>query len=241
MPIQSGASMNFPGDPLLSERQQELKNKYLIHLQPAIIRHGLSRLKIDDIVRFMGISKATFYKYFSSKEDVIRQGIDLTVSYFKQAEALILDESTSLLLRFQHTFTQSLIIASFLPDTFLLDLKQTYPALWERFKQAQQIWQQRLERFYKQGIEQDIFHPINPIIAVLQHDLLLRTMMDPSFLMEHDTTLKTLLYDYYESQKYQWLPSEMANQLDDMFVKEYIDKLVRSISLGMQIGSFDEC
>jgi hypothetical protein len=66
-------------------------------------------------------------------------------------------------------------------------------------------------------------------------------MMDPSFLMEHDTTLKTLLYDYYESQKYQWLPSETARQLDDTFVKEYIDKLVRSISLGMQIGSFDEC
>src|SRR5579884_39941 len=134
----SGECMEVESNSSLSERRQELKNKYLTRLQPAIKHSGLSHLKIDDIVRFMGISKATFYKYFSSKEDVIEQGTELVASYFKQAATLISNESSSHLQRFQNAFTQSLVLAVSFPDTFLLDLKQTYPLLWERVKQAKQ-------------------------------------------------------------------------------------------------------
>ena len=58
--------------------------------------------------------------------------------------------------------------------------------------------------------------------------------MDPVFLMEHDLPLRTLLYDYYELQKYQWLVPGVSQQLDDAPVKEYIDMMARKISLGMR-------
>lgn len=215
-------------------RRQALKSKYLERLLPAIKHHGLSHLRIDDLARFMDISKATFYKYFSSKEEVIEEVVDLVVSYFEQATTLIGDESSSHLLRFQNAFAQSLLIASYLPDTFLLDLKQTLPLLWERIKQAQQERQQQLQQFYEQGIALGIFYPINPVLVVLQNELLLRNIMDPIFLMEHDLTLRALLYDYYELQKYQWLPPEIFRQMDDTPVKAYIDKMARKISLGMR-------
>ncbi len=221
----------------VNERRQELKSKYLERLLPMIKYHGLSHLRIDDIVRFMDISKATFYKYFSSKEEVIEEVVDLIVSYFKQASILIGDESSSHLLRFQNAFAQSLLIASYLPDTFLLDLKQISPQLWERIKQAQQERQQLLQQFYEQGIAQGIFNPIRPVLVVLQNELLLRNIMDPIFLMERDLTLRALLYDYYELQKYQWLPSEIFGQMDDTPVREYIDMMARKISLGMRSES----
>ncbi len=225
--------MEVESNSSLSERRQELKNKYLTRLQPAIKHSGLSHLKIDDIVRFMGISKATFYKYFSSKEDVIEQGTELVASYFKQAATLISNESSSHLQRFQNAFTQSLVLAVSFPDTFLLDLKQTYPLLWERVKQAKQEWQQQLELFYQQGIALGIFHPVSRVLVVLQHDLLMHTILDPAFLMEHDVTLRRLLYDYYELLKYQCLPPEIFAQMDDTPVKEFIDKMARKISLGI--------
>ncbi|HTK09935.1 MAG TPA: TetR/AcrR family transcriptional regulator [Ktedonobacteraceae bacterium] len=225
--------MDIESSALPNARRQELKVKYLTRLLPVIKQQGLSHLKIDDMVRFMGISKATFYKYFSSKEDVLEQGVGLVVGYFQQATTLIGDDSSSHLLRFQNAFAQSLFIASYFPDTFLLELKQTFPLLWERIKQAQQERQQQLQQFYEQGIALGIFHPIKPVLAVLQNDLFLRNIMDPIFLMEHDLTLRALLYDYYELQKYQWLPTEISRQLDDAPVREYIDKIVRKISLGI--------
>jgi AcrR family transcriptional regulator len=201
---------------------------------PVISHQGLSQLKIDDLVRFMCISKATFYKYFSSKEELTEQVADLVVSYFKEAATLIGDESSSYLLRFQDAFAQSLLIASYQPDAFLLDLKQTAPASWERVQQAQQERQQQLQQFYEQGIAQGIFNPIRPVLVMLQNELVLRNIMDPAFLMQHDLTLRALLYDYYELQKYQWLPPEIFKQMDDTPARDYIDKMVRHISLGMR-------
>lgn len=226
MDVESGSS----GE----ERRQELKNKYLLRLLPVIKHQGLSHLRIDDIVRFMGISKATFYKYFSSKEDVIEQAVEHAVAYLQEAVTLIGDESSSHLLRFQNAFAQSVLIASYISDIILLDLKQSFPLLWERVKQAQQEQQQQLQQFYKQGIEQGIFNPINPVLTVLQNELLLSNILDPVFLMEHNLTLKGVLYDYYEIQKYQWLPREVARHIDDTPVREYIDMIVRKISLGIR-------
>lgn len=69
---------------------------------------------------------------------------------------------------------------------------------------------------------------------MLQDELLLRNLLDPVFLMEHDLTLRTLLYDYYELQKYQWLVPAAREQVDDGPIKEYIDMMARKIALGMR-------
>ena len=226
--------MEVENNDALSKRRQEVKRKYLAKLLPIIKHRGLSHMKIDDIVRSMDISKATFYKHFSSKEEVVEQVADMVVGYLQQATTLIGDESSPYLQRFQNAFAQSLLIASYLSDTFLLDLKQVFPTSWERVKQAQQERGRQLQRFYEQGIAAGVFQPISPVLAILQDELLLRSIMDPVFLMEHDLSLRTLLYDYYELQKYQWLVPGVSQQLDDAPVKEYIDMMARKISLGMR-------
>ena len=220
--------------------RQDLKEKYLVKLLPVIKHRGFSHLRIDDMARYMDISKATFYKYFSSKEEVIEQVVDIVVAYFQQASTMIGEEASSYLLRFQHAFGQAVLIASYLSDAFVLDLKQVFPSLWERVRQAQQERQRQLQQFFEQGIASGVFQPLNPVLTTLQDELLLRNIMDPVFLMEHDLTLRVLLYDYYELQKYQWLAPEVRAQLDDAPVKEYIDMMARKISLGMRLdGSPD--
>lgn len=52
----------------------------------------------------------------------------------------------------QNIFGQSLLIASYLSDAFLLDLKQVFPSLWERVRQVQQERQDQLQKFYEHGI-----------------------------------------------------------------------------------------
>lgn len=229
--------MEVENNDVISTRRQEVQRKYLTRLLPVIKHRGLSHMKIDDIVRSMDISKATFYKHFSSKEEVIERVVDMVVGYLSDASTLIGDESAPYPQRFQNAFAQSLLIASYLSEVFLLDLKQAFPPLWERIKQAQQKRQRQLQQFYEQGIAAGAFQSISPVLAILQDELLLRNIMDPVFLMEHDLTLRKLLYDYYELQKYQWLTPDVAQHIDDTPVKEYIDMMARKISLGMRSES----
>ena len=55
--------------------------------------------------------------------------------------------------------------------------------------------------------------------------------------MEHDQTLRALLYDYYDLQKYQWLAPEVRAQVDDGPVREFIEMMARKISLSMRSES----
>ncbi|HAG98454.1 MAG TPA: hypothetical protein DDW33_03855 [Ktedonobacter sp.] len=77
--------------------------------------------------------------------------------------------------------------------------------------------------------------PFHTILLILQDELLLQRIIDPVFLVEHDLTLRALLYDYYELQKYQWLAPEVRKQVDDAPIREYIDMMARKISLGMHV------
>lgn len=227
--------MNVESDDIAHGPRQDLKEKYLLRLLPVIKHRGFSHFRIDDMARYMDISKATFYKYFSSKEEVIEQVVEMVVAYFHQASSLLGEASSSYTQRFQHSFAQAVLIASYLSDAFVLDLKHVFPQLWERVKQAQQERQQHLQHFYEQGIAASVFQPVNLVLATLQEELVLRSIMDPVFLMEHDLTLRALLYDYYEMQKYLWLVPDVRIQVDDAPVKEYIDMMVRKISLSMHL------
>ncbi|GAC1366905.1 MAG: TetR/AcrR family transcriptional regulator [Ktedonobacteraceae bacterium] len=220
----------------LAGPRQDIKEKYLVKLLPVIKQRGLNRLRVEDIVRYMDISKATFYKYFSSKEEVIEQVVDMIVAYFQRASSVLGEESVSHLQRFQHAFEQAVFIASYLSEAFMLDLRQLFPPLWERINQAQQARQRQLQQFYEQGSASGVFQPLNPVLVTLQNELLLRRIMDPIFLMEQGLTLRALLNDYYELQKYQWLAPDIRTQLDDAPVKEYIDKMAHKISLGIRLN-----
>ena len=227
--------MNAESNDTTHGPRPDAKEKYLLKLLPVIKHRGFSHLRIDDIARYMDISKATFYKYFSSKEEVIEQVVAMVVAYFHQTSTLLADTSLSYLQRFQHSFGQAVFIASYLSDAFVHDLKHVFPHLWERVKQAQQERQQHLQHFYEQGIAAGVFQPVSFVMATLQEELFLPGIMDPVFLMEHDLTLRALLYDYYELQKYQWLAPDVRVQVDDAPIKEYIDMMVRKISLGMHL------
>lgn len=226
--------MESEGNEIVNGQLTDAQSKYLIKLLPVIKQRGFSHLRIDDIARYMDISKATFYKHFASKEQVLELVVAMICDYLNKVTTMIEDEATSYVKRFQNAFGQSLFIASYLSDTFLLDLKQMFPVFWERIKQVQQERQHRLQRFYEQGVRAEVFQPLNAVLMVLQEELVLRNIMDPVLLMEHDLTLRTALYDYYELQKYQWLVPELRKQVDDAPMKEYIDLMARKISLSIR-------
>lgn len=215
-------------------RPHDVKMKYLVKLLPLIQSRGFSQVRIDAIVHAMDISKATFYKHFTSKEDVIAQIVDMVATHFQETTTLIDDSAIPFEERFQRIFEQSLLIATYLTDVFLHDLQQTFPVFWEQIKHAQRERQRHLETFFAQGVAAGVFQPIPQALVVLQDEVLLRTLLDPLFLMEHDLTLRTGLEAYYELQKYQWCVATVRERLDDTTVKAYIALMAGKIASSMR-------
>ncbi|MFD1954580.1 TetR/AcrR family transcriptional regulator [Paenibacillus thailandensis] len=203
---------------------------YVEKIKPIIRRTKFSQLKVDDLAKYMDISKVTLYKHFSSKDDIIERVVDYYIDYSKKADAMAKDDSVSFLDRFQITFLQSLMCAMYISDLFLQDLKEFYPHHFENLSVALQNRNKSLQTFFESGMEQQIFNRLNAVLFMVQDDAVLRRLIEPSFSIQYDITLKQAIMDFYHMKKYQLLKPEFLKMIDDSNMEGKIVHILQTIS-----------
>lgn len=204
--------------------------KYIEKIKPVIRKTKFSQLKVDDLAKYMDISKVTLYKYFASKDDIIEQVVDYYMDYSKKADATANDDSVSFLERFQITFLQSLMCAVYISDLFLQDLKEFYPHHFDNLSVALQNRNKNLQAFFESGMEQQIFNKLNAVLSMVQDDAVLRRFIEPSFSIQYDITLKQAIMDYYRMKQYQLLKPEYLKKIDDSHMEGEIVHILQTIS-----------
>jgi AcrR family transcriptional regulator len=206
------------------------EDAYIQKIKPVIRRIKFSQLKIDDIAKYMDISKVTLYKNFSSKDEIIQQVVKYDIKYLQEADNDVKDDSVSFVERFQKTFVKSLIGVIYISDLFLHDLKEFYPHHFENLAAAQQTRNKNLQAFFESGMDQKIFNRMNAVLFMVQDDAVLRRIMEPSFSIQYDVTLKQAITDFYKMKQYQLLKPEYLDTVDDSVFEEWIVKIWQTIS-----------
>ncbi|MFB6467415.1 TetR/AcrR family transcriptional regulator [Cytobacillus sp. Hz8] len=205
-------------------------DQYIEKIKPVIRRNKFSQLKIDDIAKYMDISKVTLYKHFSSKDEIIQRVVMYYINYLQGADTVVKDDSVSYVERFQMTFLQSLICVTFISDLFLSDLKEFYPHHFEDLAAAQQSRIKKLQTFFESGMKQKIFNKLNAVLFMVQDDAVLRRFMEPSFSIQYDVTLKQAIIDFYKMKQYQLLKPEHLDTVDDSVIEKEVSKVLQTIS-----------
>lgn len=204
---------------------------YINKIKPVIRKTRFSQLKIDDIAKYMDISKVTLYKHFSSKDEIIEQVVEYGVNYLQQADADVNDDSVSFIERYQKTFLQSLICVIYFSDLFLQDLKEYYPHLFETISVAKQNRNTNLQTFFESGMDKEIFNKIHAMLSLVQDDATLRRIMEPTFSIQwYDLTLKQAVMEFYKMKRYQVIRPEHLDSVDDSDIEKEIVRILQSIS-----------
>ncbi|GJM78516.1 hypothetical protein HMSSN139_10120 [Paenibacillus sp. HMSSN-139] len=68
--------------------QNKTKSKMLKKLAAVTKKEGFQSLRMDDIAKAMDVSRATMYKYFSSKDEVVEE---LVQTYEDYIDGLVLE------------------------------------------------------------------------------------------------------------------------------------------------------
>lgn len=206
-------------------------NHYLNKIKPIVRKTKFSQMKIDDIAKYMDISKVTLYKHFSSKDDIIEQVVEYEIQYLQQADLIVNDDSLSFVDRFQKTFLQSLLCVVYLSDLFLQDLKEFYPALYEKLVIAQQNRNKNLQNFFEAGMDEKVFNRMNAVLSLVQDDATLRRIMEPTFSIQwYDLTLKQAIIEYYKMKQYQMIRPEHLDTIDDSNFESQVAEILQTIS-----------
>lgn len=184
---------------------------FLIKLAPALRVHGLAGLRVEDMARHMDISRATFYKYFSSKDDVVTQFVDLC------NQQLISNQPTSdgpvdvawYLAVVQRMF----LLATFGPARLVNDIATLYPQAWDNVQRALLARNHRLAAAYRQAMADGILRPACPYILIAQDEQFFEQISRPTFLVRHNISATQAVNGYFVmrigqlfAKPDQWLP-----------------------------------
>ncbi|WP_274648658.1 TetR/AcrR family transcriptional regulator [Paenibacillus humicola] len=212
----------------------ECKTRFAAKLLHPIKSSGFQSLRMDDISKYMDISKATLYKYFSSKEEIVTLLVERLIENVVEVYKQYLNEpDVPFGEKFQRSFTQTMLIVNYASDPFLNDLRETLPAQYERMDAAIGQRNERLREFYEAGMETGAFYKQNPVLLIIQDELMFRSLIDPVYLMKRNLTLRGALYDYYLIKKRQLLTPQAAERVDDNEMNAKMETLVKKIMHGI--------
>ncbi|OKP97963.1 TetR/AcrR family transcriptional regulator [Paenibacillus sp. P46E] len=217
------------------ERQNEKQHNMRITLTSRLLtyvkKNGFQSLKMDEIAKIMDISRATLYKYFSTKEDIITFIVSLCVEYIHE----IIEDSDAdqvIVQRFQQTFEQTILLKEFFTDIFLKDLESSYPENYEQLKESMKQREYQELAFYDEGIKEGFFNKIDGRLIVMQ-DEILRNILDVKYLVENHLTVYEVLLDYYNLKKIQLFKPDKIKMIDDNLMIPKIEYMAQKISKNL--------
>jgi AcrR family transcriptional regulator len=212
---------------ILESQQDITKNKLLKKLLSSVIVDGFQHLRMDDIAKNMAVSRATMYKHFSSKEEVIEGVVRIFIDYLEKLEDRTKEDDEKMFaIWFQKLFEQSVNLVGKITDVFLKDLQAAYPDLYDALKSTLNKREKMTFEFYQDGKNKGIFNLINEKFILLQDNILLREIIDTKFLLYNQMSIEQALYDYYQFKKIQLFKAEKLSIVDDSSMKPIIDHLV---------------
>jgi AcrR family transcriptional regulator len=152
-----------------------------------LYQYGFSRTTTDEIASLAGMSKATLYKYFSSKEDLLREIVFGVLGEIETGVNLvILDEEKDFVEKLRDLLTFiGLKLAEM--GRLLLDVQKNAPLVWkeiEAFRRDRIL--SKLNRVIKEGIDAGVFRPdFNQDLLVLMYVTLIQNIMNPATLVRY--------------------------------------------------------
>ncbi len=175
-------------------KMNEWLKSLLIQLQSV----ELADLTIDDLAILSSKSKATIYKYFESKEEVIlgacQTRIDAVTPIMEQ---ILQDTSTPVEIRYQQLIEEFASRLSDITISFFHDVHTYYPTAWKAINGVSELFVTSLEVLYRQGIDKGLFQPINiELLKTLDRFFVTQVITNQTIFKDPEYTLDYLVKDY---------------------------------------------
>lgn len=176
----------------------ELKKVWISRISSLFLQQGFTIFTMDEIAARLRISKATLYKYYSSKEEILDEVVHQKILEIEALEPLLEDNQLDFTERFFDVIKSASILLAEFSSQFILNIKQKYPELWERIENFQIRALGAAERFYQHGIDKGIIHnTVNPKLIALMDKIFIHAAANPNFLKEHDISMEEAFNGFF--------------------------------------------
>lgn len=167
--------------------ENKTKNRILEKASELFLDYGYSRVTMDEICRSLVMSRKTMYKYFSNKEDLLREVlINRSKCKGMALDNILQDETMDFMSKFRKMIEY---ISKENPRErihFMHDVKTNAPNVWQELvKKRNEDIPIRMRNFIKVGIKQGIVKKnINTELFTRMYLGIVNELMNPEVLLE---------------------------------------------------------
>lgn len=176
--------------------------KWVETLMPHFLERGIKEVPIDEVVVLLGKSKATVYKHFESHHEIVSLVIAKKLENLQHFAPILQDESKSYKERYILAVAYISKHLGDVSNTFLSDLKNFYPDLWELINGFKQLALNELRQFYVKGVLDRAFEDLNPDLLVLSDELFFDALTNPEYLTSKGLNLQAAFESYFQMRFY---------------------------------------
>lgn len=159
------------------------------------LREGFAKISVDELTSELAISKKTFYKYFTSKEDLLTQIMDRLVAGIRTRFLTIIDSDRDFIEKLSQVMALLANELGRLSLPLQADLQRHAPHIWKR---VEDFRRERITKNFasllEQGMEEGFVRKdINKKIALLTFLGAVESIIRPSVLINESFSAREAL------------------------------------------------
>jgi AcrR family transcriptional regulator len=160
--------------------------------------NSLSKSNMDEIAAGLNRSKATIYKYFKSKEQMIDALITYKIEKISAFVIILNNKNILFLERLEESFNLLEKHIIDISNDFLDDLKLSFPKVYAKIELLIQLAVNQLSNYYEEGMDLGIFNKLNAKMLSQNDFVFFRTLTDPQYLKDNNLTMSEAFKDFYQ-------------------------------------------
>ncbi len=163
----------------------ELKERILGAAREYFFTNGFSKVTMEEFAHSMGMSKKTIYKFFESKDDLVKAITrEKLASIHSRCELFRNDASIEFIDRIKTTITYLTTEMQKMKPQFYIDVQRTMPDLW---REVDNFRNEKVSNDFsvmvQQGVDLGIFRSdVNVQVFVLMYAAAIRSIINPEVL-----------------------------------------------------------
>ncbi len=179
--------------------EHEPKERILELAKERFFRNGFNKVTLDELSGELGISKKTMYKFFPSKEELIRTVVWMMLHRIEEEVLRITTENKP----FVHRLADLILFigktVGRFSKTFQQDMKRFVPQFWaevDKFRQERIL--SKVTEMIRQAKSENVFRDdINDEVLVMMLSTCFQSILIPEVLAEHSFSPKEAMFTIF--------------------------------------------
>lgn len=212
------------------------KGRLISQIFSLYARHGFGGISMDEVAKQIKLSKATLYKYFKSKETIVRDMVNEITAHLNTLQFTMDGGIDGVLESISAIYFKAVLVAAYSSSKFIADLQGKFPDIYADYIAALDSVQTRFAVFYERATQEGYCKQLSIYLFGDQIKNMLPAIINSAYPNAHDTTLHDVIVEYYKLLLYQLLSAEYMAVVDKDSVYLFVDELVEILESKLLAG-----